>query len=392
MSAAAPRILPLDPTSGELAEALAPAGDALAALAPRCERLFLIASPWAPGLTMVGAQTDPLAFGALAGAPRLSATGSGDDLASALVSCLGEMAERLSLSERAGDVVRRARVADVEGELFPPLREPVAARAAARGLGGDRLDFVAVEEIGGGRWLAPADDILLRPSWCGLREARVPASTGAAAGVTRAAALASGAAELAERRAAADWWAGRRAARAAPPGWRAAAASWRAGETGRSTRLIDVSPDGGPVCAVAVSSDVGRAGGFAFGAAAAGDFESAARAALREAMQNEVGLALARIRAATGGDSPASDAGHLSRDAWPGDARLEPSQPAAALDPLRGDPLKLLIKQGHRLAFAALSRPDVGVPAVKALAPTLWPPADAAQDSTVDSTAFPPMF
>src|SRR5262249_12936108 len=72
-------------------------GEAIAEAAQLPARLFLIGSPWAPGLAFVGGEADPRR---LATPPALETTfslaGSGERLEDALASCVGECVERLS--------------------------------------------------------------------------------------------------------------------------------------------------------------------------------------------------------------------------------------------------------------------------------------------------------
>src|SRR4051812_2450651 len=66
-------------------------------LAQSAAELFQLASPYAPGLTYVGALARIEGPSTVAGMPSLfSAGGSGLDLASALGACIGEMTEYAS--------------------------------------------------------------------------------------------------------------------------------------------------------------------------------------------------------------------------------------------------------------------------------------------------------
>src|SRR6266568_9401058 len=98
-------------------------GQKLARVAGLVHRLFLLRSPWAPGLRFVGAQAlAPGAPDATAEGEVFSLGGCGVTLEDALASCLGEAAERLSQVERPGDVTLAAPVDAVSDRISPPVR------------------------------------------------------------------------------------------------------------------------------------------------------------------------------------------------------------------------------------------------------------------------------
>ncbi|MBK9083029.1 MAG: YcaO-like family protein [Rhizobiales bacterium] len=328
---------------------------ALTRVASLCERMFRIVSPWAPGLVVVGAQADPASIGALPGLPRLSATGSGGTDEEALASCLGEMAERLSLCEQPGDLTLRATSEDVAGRVHPDLTLPPLAAGVAR-------DWREARDEDGRIWLAPADVVFLRPRYDAPAEARPPASLGAAAGRTLSNAREAARFELLERAAALDWWsaAPEPAAALAPADDLAARdllATWRGQCEARVTMLLAL-PCAGAACVAAVSRDAAAPRGWAIGAAARATSAAAAHAALCELMQNEIGLMLARVRRKAARPPAAGDAGHLARDAWSGDARIE--RDANARTPARPAP-------PIRALEVDLTRPSVGAPVLKLL-------------------------
>src|SRR5262249_28183360 len=76
----------------------------LAALADRLARAFVIRAPSAPGFCCLGAEIalDPDVAQAV-GASRMSVTGNGETLDDALISCLGEIADRLAQIGRPQD-------------------------------------------------------------------------------------------------------------------------------------------------------------------------------------------------------------------------------------------------------------------------------------------------
>ena len=64
-------------------------------------RMFLLRSPWAPGLRFIGAETRPQApDGDETEQVSFSLSGSGEGLEEAFVSCVGEGIDRLSQIER----------------------------------------------------------------------------------------------------------------------------------------------------------------------------------------------------------------------------------------------------------------------------------------------------
>ena len=97
-------------------------GEAIAHAAGIVSRLFLLRSPWAPGLRFVGGQTTPEGL-ADDGNPfeALSLSGTGETLEEAFVSCIGEGIERLALFERSGDVCARAALPELHDRVMPSL-------------------------------------------------------------------------------------------------------------------------------------------------------------------------------------------------------------------------------------------------------------------------------
>ena len=119
-------------------------GEAIVQAAGIASRLFLLRSPWAPGLRFVGGQTKPEESDD-DGNPfeTLSLSGTGETLEEALVSCIGEGIERLAQFERSGDVRARAALprAARPGDAFPraPHRAPARQHSdRGRRIGVDR--------------------------------------------------------------------------------------------------------------------------------------------------------------------------------------------------------------------------------------------------------------
>src|ERR1700730_5388516 len=105
-----------------LRSAAARYGEAIVQASDIASRLFLLHSPWAPGLSFVGGQTaspgldehgNPL--------QALNLGGTGETPEEALVSCIGEAIERLAQFERAGDVCACAALSQVRERVMPAL-------------------------------------------------------------------------------------------------------------------------------------------------------------------------------------------------------------------------------------------------------------------------------
>src|SRR3954452_8833798 len=80
-------------------------GSKMGQAAGLARRIFLVRSPWAPGLRFVGAETWPQAVnGDLSDQASFSLSGSGEGLEEAFVSCMGEGVDRLAQIERPGDI------------------------------------------------------------------------------------------------------------------------------------------------------------------------------------------------------------------------------------------------------------------------------------------------
>jgi hypothetical protein len=117
-------------------------------------------------------------------------------------------------------------------------------------------------------------------------------------------------------------------------------------------------PCAGAACVAALSCDAAAPTGWAIGVAARATQAAAADSALREMLQNEVGLTMARLRREVGAPPAPGDGAHLARDAWRGDARMSPAAPAHAADRAAAPIITLEID---------LSRACLGPSAVKLL-------------------------
>lgn len=349
---------------------LAAVGDpALAAVASRVQRLFAFRSPWAPGLRFLGAQaTSPGWPGAF------SLGGAGTSIEGALVSCLGESAERLSQVERPGDVTVTAAWRAVRDRVAPAAAPIVAELFGGSASSGEPLDWLDARDLSGAEYLLPADWCLRRPHGGELSIPGATPSTGCAAGPTRAAAVSAALLELVERDAAALWWIGGRPARAMPFHEDALLTlrTLRVDADDRQTRLLDITSDLGIPAVVAVSFDAdGR--DFAAGLAARPAVGAAATAAIVELCQMEVGLQLARLRQRQLGEASltADDRRHLRRATGitADDPRFQAADTAASGAP--ADVGAALAEAGVDAYLVDLTRPDLAIPVVKSVAPQL---------------------
>jgi ribosomal protein S12 methylthiotransferase accessory factor len=352
--------------------------------------LFRLPAPDAPGLAVFGARVDLASAAGVAAAslPMASASGVGETPGPALRACLGEAAELLASTETPAD-----------SATLRPTRPRHAARdPALTGLlralpwpgGRMRTGWHPARRLtdGAETWLprevifrTPADARAFPPPW--------PLSLGCGAGPTPEHAALHGLLELAERDAATLWWRGGLPGHAIAlehPAQRRAAgllARLRGDRPRRRSWLLDITSDLGIATVAALSVEADGRGLCCGTAARAGGLAPAAEAAVLELTQLELGLALARHKAArqgSGGVVPAErceggpqssslrtlgmnarDAGHLRRAAidtaaWP---LLHPAAPP------RPDPVLAAEDAPAGLALAAL----VGRLAAAGLAP-----------------------
>jgi ribosomal protein S12 methylthiotransferase accessory factor len=387
------KLAPLDLSSrsGEdLLDRLASLASAeLVALTGRLTRVFSISSPFAPGFHCIGGEIAIDAGPVLALPPtRLSVSGNGETLETALVSCLGEAADYLSQFERPGDI--EAAVAGVDRRNF--IAEGWIAEAMSRA--DATIDWIKASDAATGAFaLLPADLCLRRAPARRAIEPVGALSSGAAAGPSFETAALRAILELCERDAAAMWWLGgcrpKRFALEHPATTVGAELleRLRQGETARRTLLLDITTDTGvpSVAAVSVGHD-GR--GMAYGLSSRLVASDAARAALLEMCQMEMAAPLAEAKRAQGGDTALNDAdrGHLRRAEFAA-AECELLHPQAmsghaASGPAAASGFKELAGhlrgRGIRLFLVDHTRPDIGVAVARAVSPDLQPFSTAA--------------
>jgi thiazole/oxazole-forming peptide maturase SagD family component len=356
-----------------LASAQPDASPALIGMIDRVDRLFRVATPDAPGFHLVGSTFTCLpAEGTAADILHLSASGNGEALARALVSCLAEAAEMLSSVERPGDT---------GSTLAPP---PLAS-----GWVGDIIadaartpDWVtATHAVTAAEVAVPADIVFRRVPARRVVENSGPLSAGVAAGRTPAAAAERAILELVERDALALWWLAGRSPRAAAAAENRLAddllARMRGADAARATHICDLTTDLGiPVC-FAYSHD--RNGfGLACGAAARRRADQATQAAILEMLQMEMAGTVATAKQRERGDEAlnAADRRHIARIAL-----HVPSCPAFAtgaagegLATASTEPVAAhLLKAGIDVYLVTQTRSEIGIDVVRAIAPQLQP-------------------
>jgi ribosomal protein S12 methylthiotransferase accessory factor len=365
-------------------------GEALAKAALLPARLFLIASPWAPGLAFVGGEADPRR---LPHPPAIetsfSLAGSGERIEDALASCIGECVERLSQIERPGDAVRECTFAEAGPEAMPAAARLIEA-LLQRAPQGSETPAAWVR----GRVLATGGDCLIPADWCLRRRQPGPLaipgaalSTGCAAGPSFEAAAARALLELVERDAAALWWIGGRRPRpvAADSAAMAEATQLLAGlrqdNKERTTWLLDIATDLDIPALAAVSVD-GDGKGLACGLAARLSAREAARAAILEMCQMELAYPVVTMKRQQRGDAALNetDRRHIARATGLAGGACELLHPLGTPRPDRSPerlPQPLVVLQaalaraGVEAALVDLTRAEIGIPVAWALAPGL---------------------
>ncbi len=379
----------------------APHRAALLRAAARFRRLFRLAVPDAPGLCFFGAEVDPATFGAPVGTPLgalghglppVSSAGSGLSWGTAFECCVGEGIEYLAgirpthFGEKTAaspegmaslDPASQAFVAAVLDHCRVPAGRPIgwtpALRLRDRAQGHFPLDLCVRR--------SPAERDFTPPLKLG---------TGCAAGTSATAATLHALLELVERDAAALWWRGGARGRLLPAASAAACRAaalirkLRGNASGRETWLLDITTDLGiPVVAAVSARPGGR--GFTYGLACRLTRVAAAAAAVFELCQMELGYRLAAHRRQEQGDAALTegDHGHLHRADLIDVARCALLHPTARDRPAWTGPATAGEAPAlhHLVAWLAsrrveayvidLTRPELGVPVVRVIAPAL---------------------
>jgi ribosomal protein S12 methylthiotransferase accessory factor len=364
---------------------------ALLRLASGMERLFQLPMPEAPCLRLVGGTIDAADFGSAPTPQKTSVTGTGPDLLRAAACCICEGVEFLSQWASVGTEFATGSPGQVAHGLGHQALAGLLALFPAHDLSDAPLRWVK------GTSLSRGTPVLLPAALCyrNLRDLGVPMpavkmSGGCGAGQSVRDALLHGFFELVERDAVALWWLGGRAARRMTSCGELGSLLSAIGREGssRTTWLLDITTDLRIPCVVALSTDVGGRG-LACGFAARLAYADAVRAAVFEMCQMEVGIELLLLKARQDGVDAlnAADRRYLRRAFGfevSGCRALFPcEQPPekTLVDDAGVEPLVTLVRRltevGIEPLWIDLSRDDLGIPAVRALAPGLQPyPSD----------------
>jgi ribosomal protein S12 methylthiotransferase accessory factor len=354
-------------------------------------RLFLLPVPDAPGLVFFGAEADPATLGKpYDGLAIGSLAGSGLTAQRAFESCVGEGIEYLSQFMSADDPIEAAPLAACGEALDVDARRFITEALAASSIAADRpIAWIVASHLSGGAearfpldlcYRRRADDQDFVPS--------LKLSSGCAAGKTVEAATLRGLLELVERDAVALWWRGGRRGRSPAVDSDAAGAAAellariRRGNTERKTWLLDITTDVEiPVIAALSTGPDGF--GFAFGFGARLNRAEAARAAIFELCQVELGQYVRNAKRSEGGDGALNENDRRQQRLISFDTRdCKLLQPETGAGDVPGEchgvsvmSLQQALErlQAHGVAAYAidLTRPEFGIPVVRVLAPAL---------------------
>jgi ribosomal protein S12 methylthiotransferase accessory factor len=370
-------------------------GSKIADAARLASRMFLLRSPWAPGLRFVGAETGRRVLSEDgATLVPISLGGSGEELEEAFVSCVGEGIDRLAQIESSGDVVEVASLTEMTGRIWPAAATAIGQVVASRALGEDTpLAWVAGKKFDPAFSSDGGCEILLPADWC-LRRVKdqthlsplASLSVGVAAGPTFDWAASRAVLELIERDAASLWWIGGRRGKAIPLDQPAMSdivrlvAALRRETNDRALWMLDITTDiGVPVVAALSCDEEGRQ--LAYGLASRLSVKEAMRAAILELCQTELAILIAEIKRTEVGEDrlPPTDRCHVERGAsidanrcellHPVGIRVDASEPEAEPEP--SAILSALHRIGIEAALVDLTRAEFGIPVVRAVAPAL---------------------
>jgi len=360
-------------------------------------RMFLLRSPWAPGLRFVGAETHARASDVDGAAEAsFSLSGSGEALEEAFVSCVGEGIDRLAQIECPGDVTAVASLAKMSDRVWSSVIGPIEQDLSDQNLSkATPLAWIRGRLLDTGHHFDSGRDVLLPADWC-LRRAvdqprlkpRTALSVGVAAGPSLDWAASRAILEMIERDAAGLWWTGGRRGKAVPLDEPASVEIAKLVDTlrqktrDRATWLLDITTDIGVPVIVALSCD-GDGRQLAYGLAARLSVAEAARAAILELCQTELAILLAKIKRAEIGEEKLlpTDRAHLERDAMISADRCELLHPlgvhlarqeTAAISDL-STIAGAMTRAGIEVALVDITRPEFDIPVVRAVAPALQP-------------------
>jgi ribosomal protein S12 methylthiotransferase accessory factor len=356
--------------------------------AARLRRLFLLPVPDAPGLTFFGGEADPAILGErYKGRPIGKLAGSGLTPQRAFESCVGEGIEYLSQFIQDNDAIETGPLSAYGETPDTDVRRFVTEVLAASSVDADHpIAWVAARGLSAGDKVRfPLDLCYRRPASDQDFTPPLKLSSGCAAGTSVEAATLRALLELIERDAVALWWRGGRRGRSISPTTEAAAAAaqllaqTRPSSTQRKTWLLDITTDVEIPAVAAVSARSDQLG-FAFGFGARLSLAEAARAAIFELYQVELGQHVIAAKRVESGDAALTenDRRQLRRGTLfdSRDCKLLHPETAAADAPSVSvsnlqQALERLQSRGVAVYRIDLTRPKFGVPVVRVLAPAL---------------------
>lgn len=372
--------------------AMAP--NALERAAKKLRWVSQIEAPDAPGFCFFGGEVHASDFGHTEkNLPVASLSGKGLSKKEAFEGCVGEGIEHLSRLEWYNEALTRGTADMVAhglgGRALSALLEQQGLDAEA-----DQIEFdwiAALRLSDNSEVFVPADLCLRRVPGRLVRELPSAISSGCAAGPTHEAAIVAALLELIERDAAALWWKGGRRTRAVSLETLAQAEvtslmdQLRAGSKGRTSWLLDITTELEIPCFAAVSFNAeGR--GFASGLAAGLDPKDAIRRAVLELCQIELGHHIVDAKRQVRGNAALNEADRrkLLRSQTIDANRCDRLQPAGLPRDFVDQNLsevaeniefivRALGRSGIEPIIVDLTRPFLGVPVVRALAPGLQP-------------------
>lgn len=360
--------------------------------AARFRRLFVLPVPDAPGLVVFGGEADPSIFGPLQeGLPIGNLAGSGLSPQRAFEACVGEGIEYLSQFVQAYDAAASGSLAEYGKTHDAHAKRFISEVLAVTNVDAGRsIAWVPARRMTDGleTWL-PLDLCYRRAVSQQDFKPPLKLSTGCAAGPTVEVATLRALLELIERDAVALWWRGGRRGRAIAPDSEAGRAAEgllgqvRRGRVDRKSWLLDITTDLG-INAVAAVSARSDGYGFALGVAAHLSLAEAARAAIFELCQAELGHHVVAAKRYESGDAALneSDLRRLKLGTLLDTRNCALLQPESgpnsisaelSLDTATGlqHVLDRLAACGIAAYALVLTRPQFGVPVVRVTAPGL---------------------